>query len=492
MKTKIPALLLFFLAALLLSVRAQSPAQDQKIREVENGLVPNAVILFADSVIKHFNIEERMHYYNIPSISIAVINNGKIAWAKAYGLADVTDNRKADTHTLYQAASISKSINALCIIKLAQDGKLDLDKDIRIWLKTWTFPDNDLSKGKTITLKNLLSHTAGLSTGGFRGYLKGDSLPTTNQILDGMHPANSDAVKPTLVPGTATQYSGGGTLVTKKILMDNISADYAGLIKRTVLQPLGMTGSTFVQPLPVHYKNFAVAYDINKKEMAGKYYIYPEQAPDGLWTNPTDYAKFILAMQQSLKEDDGFLNKKMANEMITPVLEGSDAALGVFIKEKGGEKYFTHTGANMGYRSIYYGSFNTGNGVVLLINSDNDKILDELVNSVAVAYNWKGFYNPEVRKLVKLLDTLTNHYIGEYQSDQPALTIKIIRKNGELQLSARDNGNFERMYFIGNDSFFLMSSPYTLAAITTADDGKTYNLVVKQGDKVLITARKIN
>lgn len=491
MKTRIPALVLFFLAALP-SVRAQSPAQNQKIREVENGLVPNAEIVFADSVIKRFNIEERMHYYNIPSISIAVINNGKIAWAKAYGLADVTDNRKADLRTLYQAASISKSINALCIIKLAQDGKLDLDKDIRTYLKTWTFPDNDLSKGKTITLKNLLSHTAGLSTGGFRGYLKGDSLPTINQVLDGVPPANSDAVKPVLVPGTAKQYSGGGTLVTKKILMDNISADYSGLIRTAVLQPLGMTGSTFVQPLPAQYKNFAAAYDINKKEMPGKYYIYPEQAPDGLWTNPTDYAKFILTIQRSLKEDGGFLTKKMANEMVTPVLEGSDAALGVFIKQKGGEKYFTHTGANMGYRSIYYGSFSAGNGVVILINSDNDKILDELVNSVAVAYNWKGFYNPEVRKLVKLPDTLTNQYIGEYQSDQPALTIKVIRKNGELQLSARGNGNFERMYFTGNGSFFLMSAPNTLAAITSADNGKTYNMIIKQGDKILITARKIN
>lgn len=491
MKIKIPALFLFLLAALF-SAHAQSRVQDQKIKEFENGLVPNAEIIFADSVIKHFNIEERMHFYNISSISIAVINNSKIAWAKAYGLADVNDNRKADTHTLYQAASISKSINALCILKLAQEGKLDLDKDIRACLKTWTFPDNDLSKGKTITLKNLLSHTAGLSTGGFRGYLKGDSLPSINQVLDGVPPANSDGVKPVLVPGTAKQYSGGGTLVTKKILIDNISADYAGLMKTTVSQPLGMTGSTFVQPLPAQYKNFAVAYDINKKEMPGKYYVYPEQAPDGLWTNPTDYARFILSLQQSLKEDGGFLNKKMAKEMITPVLEGSDAALGVFIKERGGEKYFTHTGANMGYRSIYYGSFNTGNGVVILINSDNDKILDELVNSVAVAYDWKGFYNPEVRKLVALPDTITNHYIGEYQSDHPALTIKIIRKNGELQLSARGNGDFERMYFTGNDSFFLMSSPNTLAVITTADDSKTCNLVVKQGDKVLITARKIN
>ncbi|MEO6631932.1 MAG: serine hydrolase domain-containing protein, partial [Mucilaginibacter sp.] len=412
--------------------------------------------------------------------------------ARAYGVADAGEGRKADVQTLYQAASISKSINAFFILKLAQEGKLDLNKDIRTYLKTWAFPDNELSTGKTITMKNLLSHTAGLSTGGFKGYEKGEALPTINEILYGKRPANSEAVKPVLIPGTQRQYSGGGTLIAKKILQDNIGGDYAGLVKKVVLQPLGMTASTFEQPLPAQLRNFATAYDVDKKEMPGKFYIYPEQAPDGMWTTPTDYAKFILSLQLSLKSNGGFLTKAMADEMVTPVLAGSDAALGVFIKEKGGEKYFTHTGANMGYRSIYYGSSTTGEGVVILINSDNDKILNELVNSVAVAYNWMGFYNPEVRKLVAVPDTLINKYIGQYQSEQPALTIKIIRKNGSLQLSARNNGNFEPMYFTGKDSFFLMSSPNTVAAILSSDGGKTYSLVVKQGDRVLFTAPKKN
>jgi len=487
-----PFLLSLLAISATFSIQAQTTTQKAKIALVENGLVPDADIVFADSLVKRFNIVERMRQYNIPSLSIAVIDGGKIAWAKAYGLADAGEGRKADVHTLYQAASISKSVNALYILKLAQDGKLDLNKDIRTYLKTWTFPDNDFSTGKTITIKNLLSHTAGLSTGGFKGYEKSEALPTINEILDGRRPANSEAVRPVLNPGTKRQYSGGGTLVIKKILQDNIGEDYAGLLKKEVLQPLGMTASTFEQPLTSKFRNFATAYDINKKEMPGKFYIYPEQAPDGLWTTPTDYARFILSLQHSLKSNGGFLSKMMANEMVTPMLEGSDAALGVFIKEKGGEKYFTHTGANMGYRSIYYGSYTTGKGVVILINSDNDKILNELVNSVAIAYNWKGFYNPEVRKLVAVADTLTNKYIGQYQSEQPALTIKIIRKNGGLQLSARDNGNFEPIYFTGKDSFFLMSSPNTVAAILSSDGGKTYSLVVKQGDRVLFTAPKKN
>ncbi|MGZ3874691.1 MAG: serine hydrolase domain-containing protein [Mucilaginibacter sp.] len=489
MKKKLPVLLV--LASIFIcSLRAQTPKNDPRITRVEQGLLPNAEIIFADSANKHFTIADRMRYYHIPSISIAVISNGKIAWAKAYGLADADGNRKADVHTLYQAASISKSINAFCITRLACQGRLNLNKDIRTYLKTWTFPDNELSKGKIITIKNLLSHTAGLGTGGFRGYAKGDSVPSINEILDGKRPANSEAVKPVLPPGTKVQYSGGGTLVSKKILTDNINSDYANLVKNTVLKPLGMRESTFEQPLPAGRSNFAIAYDKNKKALAGKYYIYPEQAPDGLWTNPTDYAKFILALQHSLKANGGFLSKMLANEMITPVLAGSDAALGTFIIEKGGEKYFTHTGANMGYRSIYYGSCSTGNGVVIMANSDNAQILDELVNSVAVAYSWKDFYKPEVRRLVTLPDTLAKQYAGQYHSEQPALTIRIIRKGNDLQLSTHGDGNFETMYFMSDTTFFLMSSPTTTATILKTRSGNDYNLVVKQGDKVLITAKK--
>lgn len=489
MKIFTPLLSLLVIAATF-SIQAQTTPPKTKIALVENGLVPDADIVFADSMVKRFNIGERMRQYNVPSLSIAVIDGGKIAWTKAYGLADPGEGRKADVQTLYQAASISKSINALFILKLVQDGKLDLNKDIRTYLKTWAFPDNELSTGKTITIKNLLSHTAGLSTGGFKGYEKSEALPTINEILDGKRPANSEPVKPVLIPGTQRQYSGGGTLITKKILQDNIDEDYARLLKKEVLQPLGMTVSTFEQPLPSKYRNFATAYDVDEKEMPGKFYIYPEQAPDGLWTTPTDYARFILSLQYSLKSNDGFLTKMMANEMVTPVLDGSDAALGVFIKEKGGEKYFTHTGANMGYRSIYYGSCTTGKGVVILINSDNDKILNELVNSVAIAYNWKGFYNPVVRKLVAVPDTLTNRYIGQYHSEHPALTLKIIRKDGVLQLSARDDGNFEPMFFVSSSRFFLMSAPNTVATIVNHDSGKPYSLEVRQGDKMLFIATK--
>ncbi len=235
----------------------QAKKEQSKIQTVENGLTETKQVVFADSITPKYNILDRMKFYNVPSVSIAVINNGKIEWAKAYGYADIEAKRLANTTTLYQAASISKSVNALGIMKLVQDGKLSLEKDIREYLKTWTFPDNGFSKGKAITLKNLLSHTAGLSTSGFMGYARTDTIPSINQILDGERPANSETVKPILPPNTQFKYSGGGTTISRKILNDNVSSNYDSLMQAIVLKPLKMTNSTFSQPLNSQYSTLA-------------------------------------------------------------------------------------------------------------------------------------------------------------------------------------------------------------------------------------------
>ncbi|MBD1392652.1 serine hydrolase domain-containing protein [Mucilaginibacter glaciei] len=331
-------------------LQAQSKKDFQQA-QFENSLQLPASFVFADSVVKKYNILERMSYHNIPSVSIAVIDNGKVVWAKAYGYSNDSLKIPATINTMYQAASISKSVNAICIIKLVQDGKLSLTMDIRQYLKTWKFPDNGFSKGKDITLSNLLSHTAGLGTSGFIGYPHNSTLPNTDQMLDGMAPANSEAVKPVIAPNTKWLYSGGGTLITKKILNDNISADYAALLMQQVLKPLKMQNSTFEQPLPARYKDHAIAYNNEKKPIPGGYNVYPEQAPDGLWTTPTDYAQFILSVQSSLAGKKSLLNKAMAEVMLKPVLAVSNAALGVNVKEVGGEKYFFHSGTTLAIRA---------------------------------------------------------------------------------------------------------------------------------------------
>lgn len=464
--------------------------QKDKIKVVENNLTEVQELIFEDSVISNYNILDRMKFYKIPSVSIAVINNGKLEWAKTYGYADIKTKRLANTTTLFQVASISKSVTGLGIMKLVQDGKLSLTKDIRSYLKTWDFPDNEFSKGKTITLKNLLNHTAGLSVHGFIGYTVFDSIPTINQILIGEKPANHEAVKPMYPVNEHFEYSGGGYSVIRKILDDNFSSNYDSLMQKLILKPLKMNNSTFSQPLSPQYKNYAYGCDKEMQPLKGNYYIYPEQAAGGLWSTATDIAKFVLNIQNNLKASpNSLISKSHCEEMLTPFL--SNYALGFGVVEKGGEKYFWHEGESYGYNAMYYGSFTTGKGVVILTNAypeNGQPFIKELLNSVAVTYQWKDFYNPIKKKLASVPDNLLLNYVGEYYSETPQMKISITKNENYIELTARRP---ERMYATSNNTFFIASSPNDICVFSSSkNNGIIDTFEVILNGKTLIKAKK--
>ena len=464
--------------------------QANKIAAIESNLKEVREFIFEDSIYHTYNIVDRMKFYKVPSVSISVINNGKIEWTRTYGFADVASERKPNVHTLYQVASISKSVNSYGIMRLVQQEKLSLTQDIRSYLKTWPFPENELSQGKRITLKNLLSHSAGLSVHGFMGYSISDTIPTINQILNGERPANNNPVCPMYVPGEHFEYSGGGSMVIMKILEDNISRNYDSIMLALVLMPLRMTNSTFSQPLSSRYKNYAYGYDKDMNVLKENYYIYPELAAGGLWSTSADIAKFVVAVQKNLEGDPkALVDKPLAEEMLTPVLD--NYALGFGIVEKGGEKYFWHEGESYGYNSIYYGSFTTGKGAVILTNafpSNGHPFIQELLNSVATVYDWKGFYNPIRKKIAYVPDSVLDKYRGVYYCENPRLTIAITRKGHELELTARRP---EKMYATKIDTFFLASSPNDSCFFSSSkDDGHVDTFEVIQEGKSIIRAVK--
>ncbi|MGE8434318.1 serine hydrolase [Chryseobacterium joostei] len=339
------------------------------------------------SKTKKWTLKERMALYNTNAVSIAVIKDYKIEWVKAYGYADVSEHIPATPQTLFQAASISKSINSLGILKLVQERKLDLDTDINNYLKDWKFPyDEAVTKGKKISISNLLSHTAGLSGHGFYGYEKGKKLPTIIEILNGVPPANSGTVKSVFEPGLKFQYSGGGTVITQLILENVTGEKYEDYMMKNVLTPLGMNESSFNQP-PQEDKSslLATGYYANGKEVKGKYHVYPEKAAAGLWTNSSDLAKYIIETQLSLL---GNSNKILSKEMSAKRVENN---LGVFLNDFKGTKYFGHSGGNEGFVCYYVGSVDGGNGVVVMTNGRNIRLIDEIVSSIASMNNWKNY-----------------------------------------------------------------------------------------------------
>jgi CubicO group peptidase (beta-lactamase class C family) len=374
-----------FLFVLLLSYSSfgqpGSDSVEERIRLVENGLREK----YSDE--KSFSITERMLSHKVHGVSIAVVSNYKIDWTKAYGFSDVETSTPMTPGTMLQAASISKSLNAFGLMRLAQDNKIDLSTDINQYLVSWKFPYTE--KGKVpITIANLLSHTGGTTVHGFWGYTRDAKLPTVVEVLSG--DGNSASVKSMFDAGKKVQYSGGGTTVTQLLVMDVSGQKYEEYQQDYVLGPLGMTNSTFKIPAEASATHYATGYNKKGQRITEKgFFVHPELAAAGLWTTSSDLAKYIIQMQLAKDGESQVLSETWANKMLNPVLE--NAGLGVFINNRNGVKYFEHGGANQGFRSIYMGSMDGGKGIVVMVNSENMTIAWELINSVARAYGWDEF-----------------------------------------------------------------------------------------------------
>lgn len=386
---------------------------EEQIKQVENNL--SSRLILND---KPDNILDRMAHYNVKGVSIAVIENYKVIWAKGYGWADENEKRPVTPSTLFMPGSISKSINAMGILKLVQDKKLDLFTDINTYLTSWKFPYDSISNGKKITLSHLLSHSAGLSFHGSDGYSRTAKIPTLQQILDGEPPSSSLKIRSDFEPGLYHQYSNGGIVITQLMLTDVTKQPYEKFMYNTVLKPLGMTNSFFNQPPPKNkVKLLATGYNEDGTELATKYNIIPEQAAGGLWTTPSDVSKFVIETQLALEgKSSKILSTDMTKLQLTPTVDPV-SALGVFIDKRGDTKYFTHDARNYGYSGVYYGSMEGGNGVVIFTNSYNVGLLPELANSVASVYKWKEFHNPKQINTVSVPDATTQKYLGVYLYD---------------------------------------------------------------------------
>ena len=460
------------------SVKAQTkkyPADiEEKIKQVENNLA-GWVQTGSDDT---WNLAERMKKYNIKGVSITVIHNYQIEWARGYGFADESENRPVTENTLFQAASISKSLNSVGVLRLVQEKKLDLNSDINKYLMTWKFPYDEKSKNKQITLSNLLSHTAGLTIHGFPGYVKGDTIPTLSQILDGKRPANTKAVRSSAEPGKSVNYSGGGTTISQLIVMDVTHQPYEVFMQKNVLDPLGMTSSAYSQPPPETKKPLlATGYKADGKEVEGKFHIYPELAAAGLWTNPSDLGMYIIETQLSWQgKSSKVLTPEITRVRLTPVLE--DAALGTFVNSRvtGSLKYFNHNGGNEGFTCTAIGCRDNGEGVVIMTNSDNGSTLyEEIVNSVATVYKWKDYYLPEIKKAVQINKSIADRYTGKYDSDGTKISIK----KGDSGLLLNVSGDILwKLYFTSDGDSFIREYKGNIKFQTDKDNkvtGFTFN-----------------
>lgn len=405
----------------------------EKIRQVETRLLP-ILIVDGDSVTQ-FSIQDRMKHYNVPGVSLAVIRNGKIDWAKGYGFADREANRRVDTTTLFQASSISKPIAALAALHWVEAGRLALDTPIDTYLKDWKVPDTTFSKTEKVTLRRLLTHTSGLTVHGFAGYAKDKPLPSLIQILNGEAPANSRAILPDTIPGKVNRNPGGGYTVLQKAMIDQLGKSFPEIMQETVLSKLGMTRSTYEQPLPAKFSPLAAtAYHADGQPVYGLWHTYPEMAAAGLWSTPSDLARYVIDIQQSsLGKSSKIISRQMAGQMLTKHL--GSMGLGPALRHDGDSLIFTHNGANEGFRCLFVAHGYRGDGVVIMTNSDNGmEVAQELLNSVSAAYGW-DFSQPKRLKKVNLSAAQIESVLGDYRRDR--YIFEVTQSNGKLYAKPR-------------------------------------------------------
>jgi len=460
-------LLLIFLLFWSATLQAQYPKEvADQIKAVENSLAGRIKIEGKPD----YNILDRMAYHDIKGLSIAVVHDYKVVWAKGYGWADEEEHRPVTPETLFEPGSISKSLNAVAILKLVQDRKLDLHTDINTYLTSWKFPYDSIAAGKKITLAQLLSHSAGLTVHGFAGYDLDASLPTVPQILDGLPPANSPPVRSFTAPGTETRYSGGGTTISQLILTDVTKQPYDVFLYNQVLKPMGMVHSFYTQPAPEGKRALcATGYHADGSRVHNRFHAYPEQAAAGLWMTPTDLCQYIIETQLAWEGRSAkVLNTAMTRLRLTPYND-SVAALGVFVENRNGTKYFEHGAGNDGFCGQYYGSLQGGNGVAVFMNSDNPALLSEVVNAVAQVYKWPGFYQPVHRKVVAVPDSTLRQYTGVYLYDGDWSII--VRKDSLYYLVTDDL--YSEMHFSSPTQFFNEEFLADKEFITAADGSVT-------------------
>jgi CubicO group peptidase (beta-lactamase class C family) len=417
-------ILCFLATALCLS----GAADPERISRVESGLRSGTRIAGEPDVL--WTIHQRMARHKVPSVSIAVISDGKVEWAKAYGVLDAATKLPANPETLFQAASISKPVSALAALRLVAQGKLTLDAPVNSALTSWSVPPHAFSK--PVTLRGLLTHTAGTTVHGFPGYKAGAALPNAVQVVVGEMPANTSKVIVDLEPGSRWRYSGGGYTIMQILMTDVSKRPYAPLLRELVLGPLNMTRSTFEQPLPERFAaNAARAHDRDGNPIAGNWHTYPEQAAAGLWTTPSDLAKVLLAVQRASAGDTRLLPAALTREMLTTG-KGS-YGLGWSLTGKDNDMAFSHGGANAGFRCMAWAYAAKGQGAVVMTNGDNGADLAaEVLRSIAAEYNWPD-YRVQTRTPMQMSAQQLSAFAGAYTSAGGDVTVTVVGKGIKVQ-----------------------------------------------------------
>jgi CubicO group peptidase (beta-lactamase class C family) len=420
---------------------------------------------------------------HVPGLSIAIIDGGKIVRTAGYGVIEKDKPAPVTTATLFQAGSISKSVAAVAALHLVEAGTLSLDEDVNAKLTGWKVPENRFTTAKKVTLRSLLSHSAGLTVHGFPGYDTDSAMPTLVQVLDGARPANTAAIRVDTEPGAIWRYSGGGYTVMQQMIIDVTGQPFPRFMERTVLAPFGMTASSYQQPPPAdRARATATGHYDDRTAVRGRWHVYPEMAAAGLWTTPSDLARFAIAVQQSFAgTSNPVLSQAMTRQMLTDQKAGD--GLGVFLAGSGATLQFSHNGRDEGFDALMIAWAEGGRGVVIMINAnDNSRMMGRIVAEVAREYHWPPPADaaPPPVKAVPVAAALLRSYAGRYERANNQM-VTFVAGNGRL--FTRADGFADEEFVPEADDRFASTERDFRLTFKRDSTGQVTDVIWKMGER---------
>ncbi|HTX48140.1 MAG TPA: serine hydrolase domain-containing protein [Caulobacteraceae bacterium] len=452
-------------------------AADPRIDAVRNGLTHPTQVVGENT---RWTMEERLAHYACPAVSVAVIENGDLAWSEAFGLMEAGAEAPATPDALFSGASISKPITAAMALHYVERGRLDLDTDINRYLTSWRLPENEFTLGRPVTLRHLLSHTAGTTVHGFGGMPPGSDLPTLLDVLEGRPPALTAPVRVDKKPGHSVRYSGGGSMIVQLVLEELSGKPFANLARELVFDPLGMDRTTFENPLPESIREGAAVGHEGGSPIPGKWVCVPQLAAGGVWTTARDYARFMIACRNAwLGIPSPLFGKRLAEQMMTS--QGGLFGLGWEVMGEGAGRRFSHGGSNDGYQCEAMALLEPGNGAVVLTNAESGLILYwEVFAAVARAHGWREFMPPP-RTVRAIPPEEMSRYTGVYDivSGVEMPELKVWTENGDLYTHIQGmRGGPNRTLMDQNGRLFNRSRPSDTEVIY-GPDGVARELVLR-------------
>lgn len=454
-------------------------AADDRRRRIEHGISP--VLRIANRPAERHTLAERMARYQVPGCALAAIDDGEVSWAGGYGVARA-GGAPVHATTLFQAASISKAVAAVGVLVLVEWGELDLDEPVNDRLRSWRLPDSPHTVDSPVTVRHLLSHTAGTTVPGFPGYAEGVPLPTVAQVLSGQAPANTPGVESFTTPGTVTQYSGGGTTIVQLLVGEVTGRPFADLMAELVLRPFGMVDSAYEQPLsPARRSHAATGHDAGGRPIVGDHHTYPELQAAGLWTTAIDLARWLIGVQEVLRGDrTGPISRETAEMMLTPLGSGA-FGLGPELGGEGELRRFGHSGGNEGFRTQMDALVSKPVGGVVLTNAEGGTTLcAEVRRAFADEYGWGEIGGPAI-ELADVDPAVLASYAGFYEGPF-GRPMKLIADGDELYSPA--SYGRRRMLPLGATTFLDEETGATLE-VETGDAGVSRIAVLVDGAELM-------